>query len=77
LYKQRQDLRYDFLIKELKQKQIKVYLWDIVPSHTKLRFNTIQIDTKNEIDDAHFSFKGHVEFYKWISKKIKNQNKII
>jgi lysophospholipase L1-like esterase len=77
LYKERQDLRYDFLVKELEQKQVKVYLWDIISSHAKLKFNTIQMDTNNEIDDGHFSFKGHVEFYKWISKKIKNENKII
>jgi hypothetical protein len=77
LYKERQDLRYDFLVKELEQKQVKVYLWDIVSSHGKIKFNTIQLDTKNEIIDGHFSFKGHIEFYKWISKKIKNENKII
>ena len=77
LYKERQDLRYNFLINELEEKQIKVYLWDIMSSHRKLKFNTIQIDTNNEIKDGHFSFKGHVEFYKWISKKIKNENKII
>ena len=77
LYKERQNLRYDFLVKELEEKQVKVYLWDIVSSHTKLKFNTIQMDTNNEFIDAHFSFKGHVDFYKWISKKIKNENKII
>jgi hypothetical protein len=77
LYKERQDLRYDFLVKELEQKQVKVYLWDIISSHAKLKFNTIQMDTNNELIDGHFSFKGHVEFYKWISKKIKNENKII
>ena len=77
LYKKRQDLRYDFLVKELEQKQIKVYLWDWASSHIKLKFNTIQMDTNNEIIDFHFSFKGHAEFYKWISKKIKNENKII
>jgi len=77
LYKERQDLRYDFLVKQLEEKNIKVYLWDIVSSHTKLKFNTIQMDTNNELVDAHFSFKGHIEFYKWISKKIKNENKII
>ena len=77
LYKKRQYLRYDFLVKELEQKQIKVYLWDWTSSHIKLKFNTIQMDTNNEIKDFHFSFKGHAEFYKWISKKIKNENKII
>lgn len=77
LYKERQDLRYDFLVKELEQKQVKVYLWDIISSHAKLKFNTIQMDTNSELIDGHFSFKGHVEFYKWISKKIKNENKII
>jgi hypothetical protein len=77
LYKKRQDLRYDFLVKELEQKQIKVYLWDWTSSHIKLKFNTIQLDTKNEINDSHFSFNGHFEFYKWISKKIKNENTII
>jgi lysophospholipase L1-like esterase len=76
LYKERQDLRYDFLVKQLKEKNIKVYLWDVL-SHAKLKFNTIQMDTNNELIDGHFSFKGHVEFYKWISKKIKNENKII
>ena len=77
LYKERQDLRYNFLVKELEQKQIKVYLWDWPSLQIKLKFNTIQMDTNNEFIDAHFSFKGHVEFYKWISKKIKNENKII
>ena len=77
LYKERQDLRYNFLVNELEQKQIKVYLWDIESSHRKLKFNTIKMDTKNEIDDGHFSFKGHIEFYKWISKKIKNENKLL
>jgi hypothetical protein len=76
LYKERQDLRYDFLVKELQERKIKVYLWDI-SSHAKLKFNTIQMDTNNEMIDGHFSFKGHIEFYKWISKKIKNENKII
>jgi lysophospholipase L1-like esterase len=77
LYKERQDLRYDFLVKQLEEKNIKVYLWDIISSHTRLKFNTIQMDTNNELIDSHFSFKGHIEFYKWISKKIKNENKII
>ena len=77
LYKERQDLRYNFLVKELEQRQIKVYLWDWPSLQIKLKFNTIQMDTNNEFIDAHFSFKGHVEFYKWISKKIKNENKII
>lgn len=77
LYRERQDLRYNFLVKELEQKQIKVYLWDWPSLQIKLKFNTIQMDTNNEFIDAHFSFKGHVEFYKWISKKIKNENKII
>lgn len=77
LYKERQDLRYNFLVKELEQRQIKVYLWDWPSLQIKLKFNTIQMDTNNEFIDAHFSFKGHVEFYKWIYKKIKNENKII
>jgi len=77
LYRERQDLRYNFLVKELEQKQIKVYLWDWPSLQIKLKFNTIQMDTNNEFIDAHFSFKGHVEFYKWVYKKIKNENKII
>ena len=76
LYKERQDLRYDFLVKGLQERNIKVYIWDVL-SHAKLKFNTIQMDTNNELIDGHFSFKGHIEFYKWISKKIKNENKII
>ena len=76
LYKERQDLRYDFLVKGLQERNIKVYIWDVL-SHAKLKFNTIQMDTNNEFIDGHFSFKGHIEFYKWISNKIKNKNKII
>ena len=77
LYKERQDLRYDFLVNELEENQIKVYMWDWTFSHRKLQFNTIKLDTNNEIQDGHFSFKGHIEFYKWISKKIKNENKLL
>ena len=41
LYRERHDLRYNFLVKELEQKQIKVYLWDWPSLQIKLKFNII------------------------------------
>jgi hypothetical protein len=74
-YIKRQNLRFAFLNKSLIKDGIKVFMWDILKENGK--YQTIQGATDGEIDDFHFSFKSHVEFYKWISKKIKNENKII
>lgn len=71
-YKKRQNIRFAFLCKSLIKRNVKVFLWDITNEQKK--YQTIQSVTNNEIDDGHFSFEGHVEFFKWISNKIKNED---
>jgi hypothetical protein len=77
-YRKRQNLRFNFLIKSLIKDGIKVFVWDILEIKTKkihpIEYQTIGDATNNEIPDGHFSFKGHLEFYKWIYQKIKNEN---
>lgn len=70
-YKKRQNLRFSFLINCLIKDGIKVYLWDILKENGK--YETIQSATNGEIDDGHFSFKGHNQFYKSFLKKTKNE----
>jgi hypothetical protein len=80
-YKKRQNLRFSFLINCLIKDGIKVFVWDILEVTIKkihpIEYQTIGDATNNEIDDGHFSFKGHFEFYKWIYQKIKTKNEII
>jgi hypothetical protein len=77
-YKKRQNLRFSFLSKCFIKDDINFFLWDISELKNKklhhVKYQTIDDATNNEISDYHFSFNGHFEFYKWISKKIKNEN---
>ena len=73
-YKQRQNLRFDFLVKSLIKDGIKVFVWDLLEIRNKMhpiKYQSIRDATNNEISDGHLSFKGHFEFYKWIYQEIK------
>ena len=70
-YKKRQNLRFSFLINCLIKNGNVVYLWDILKENGK--YENIHSATNGEIDDWHFSFKGHLHFYKSFLKKTKNE----
>jgi len=80
-YKKRQNIRFSFLINCLIKDNIKFFLWDILEVKNKklhyTEYQSIGNATNNEIDDGHFAFNGHFEFYKWIYQKIKTKNEII
>jgi hypothetical protein len=80
-YKKRQNLRFGFLSKCLIKDGIKFFLWDILEVKNKklhyVKYQSIGNATNNEIDDGHFSFNGHFEFYKWIYQKITTKKEII
>ena len=69
LFKERQNRRLDFIKKQLKKKNAKVYNWDIL-NFMDGRIETIMEHTKNEIFDIHFSFNGHKQFAEMMHKII-------
>jgi hypothetical protein len=70
LYMERQDKRYDFLIKILKEKKINVFYWDwhkIYREH-----ETIDEATNYTNLDGHWSFKGNKTFATYLVTKFFN-----
>jgi len=59
---------YDFLIDRLKEKGVKVYLWEYDPIWGM--FETIVESTNGEVDDPHWSWKGHYDMSEWIYKEL-------
>ena len=72
LFKKRQDSRFDFLEKLLIKKQVKkCIIWDVATTWDL--YQTIAIETNNEIYDHHWSYKGHYDFSNHILNKIKTK----
>jgi hypothetical protein len=70
LMKFRHDFRFDFFKKLLESKRVKqVILWEV--SDLCHSFETIQTATNFEIQDTHWSFKGHKDFAEYILRIIK------
>ncbi len=72
LYKKRYLKRINFLNKILKQKKINTFIWDVEYMQSSTRFEKIANATNGEINDWHFSFKGHRDFADLVHKKIIN-----
>jgi hypothetical protein len=68
-YKRQQDKRFSFLVERLySEKKIeKCIVWD---ETIRKKFEIITQDTKGEIIDYHFSWKGHNDFSKYIYSQI-------
>jgi len=65
LFKKRQDSRFDFLKKLLIKKEVKkCIIWDVTTQWDL--YQTITTETNNEIFDHHWSYKGHLDFSKYI-----------
>ena len=69
LFKQRQDKRFNFIEKQLKNKINKILIWDM-DSDFKNSAETILQHTKGKIKDLHFSFNGHTAFSELLYKKL-------
>jgi len=69
LFKQRQDKRFNFIEKQLKNKINKILIWDM-DSDFKNSAETILQHTKGKIKDLHFSFNGHTSFSELLYKKL-------
>lgn len=70
LFKQRQDLRFDFIKDRLFEKKIGFfYEWEF-ETPPILPFGRIKGDTNNKIKDNHFSFKGHRQMYNYLCQII-------
>ncbi len=67
-YKNRQNNRIDFLISLLNERKVKTLLWSV--EDDILFYDRIRDATNGKIDDAHLSFKGHLQFYQWIYQKL-------
>ena len=73
LFEKRQNIRFDFLKKLLIKKQVKkCIIWDVATTWDL--YQTIAAETNNEIYDYHWSYKGHLDFSKYILNII---NKLI
>jgi len=74
LYEKRQNKRFNFIEKLLKEKNIFFYGWKTDDAkHTK--FERITTATFGKIDDLHFSFKGHKDFATLLISILKNNGK--
>jgi len=74
LYEKRQNERFEF-IKEIliNNKKVKnCYIWNIKDEKIK-NIQKISEDTKNKINDYHFSFKGHLDFAVFLKKELKKE----
>ena len=65
---------YSFLIERLKEKKVKVYLWEY--NNVWDKFEKITDATNGEVDDPHWSWKGHVDMSEYIFTKLMD-NKLI
>jgi hypothetical protein len=73
LFKQRQDKRFNFLEKQLRNKINKILIWDD-DSDLRKSIETIGQHTNGKIKDYHFSFNGHKSFSELLYKKLYNIN---
>ena len=76
LFRKRQLMRFNFFIELLKEKGIKICFWRLL-EETEKKFERIYNHTKNNINDGHFSYNGHIEFSKYIISKLEPKDKFI
>lgn len=76
LFKQRQDKRFNFIEKQLKNKINKILIWD-ADSDLRKSIETIGKHTKGTIKDYHFSFNGHKSFSEFLYKKLYSKPTLI
>jgi hypothetical protein len=69
LFKERQDKRFNFIEKQLRNKANKILIWNILDVFNG-NIETIGHHTKGKIKDYHFSFNGHKSFSKFLYKKL-------
>jgi len=69
LFKQRQDKRFNFIEKQLRNKINKILIWND-DSDLRKSIETISQHTKGKIKDYHFSFNGHNSFSELLYKKL-------
>ena len=74
LFKKRQNSRFDFFKKLFVKKSVKCIIWDVTTEWNL--YQTIAIETNNEIYDHHWSYKGHRDFSNHILNKIKTDKLI-
>ena len=73
LFKQRQDKRFNFIEKQLRNKINKILIWD-ADSDLRKSIETISQHTNGKIKDYHFSFNGHKSFSEFLYKKLYADN---
>lgn len=74
VFSKRHNLRFDFVKKYLKLHGVTdVIFWEIEDTWSK--YESIKAATSNEIDDLHWSFKGHSDFADFIYNEIQNNKK--
>jgi len=69
LFKQRQDKRFNFIEKQLRNKVNKILIWED-DSDLRKSIETIGQHTNGKIKDYHFSFNGHKTFSELLYKKL-------
>jgi hypothetical protein len=73
LIQERQNKRFDFLEKIIKNKRVKkCFVWDIIEAiqPDNLKYETIFKASNGEINDMHWSYKGHSDFTYWILNQL-------
>jgi len=77
IYKKRYNKRFLFILKmlyELKNVK-KCLIWNVEDVTFNNPYEQIYIETKNEIIDHHWSYKGHKDFSNYILKEINTEKK--
>jgi hypothetical protein len=67
LYAERQDIRFDFIIKRLKEKNVNVFFWEWYKIYTQ--HETIDQASNYTNLDGHWSFKGNKTFASYLATK--------
>lgn len=76
--KNRQDKIFNYLIDRIKNdKKAKVIVEEVFGLQSNIKYETINEHTNGEIYDFHFSFNGHLSFYKYIKSKLKLNKEVI
>jgi hypothetical protein len=73
LIQERQNKRFYFLEKIIKNKGVKkCFVWDIMEENNpaNLKYETIFEASNSEIDDMHWSYKGHSDFTYWMLNQL-------
>jgi hypothetical protein len=73
LFKKRQDKRFNFIEKQLRNKINKILIWDVL-DFFNVNIETIGQHTNGKIKDYHFSFNGHKSFSEFLYKKLYADN---